>query len=87
MNYDLTMGDNFSDAMNKQGNAFPRLLINMVKASEMTGELPEALDDMADYYTETDKTRKQMITAMIYPAIIFVIAVLCNSIHNGLCCS
>lgn len=75
MNYDLTMGDNFSDAMNKQGNAFPRLLINMVKASEMTGELPEALDDMADYYTETDKTRKQMITAMIYPAIIFVIAV------------
>jgi len=69
------MGDSFSEAMNKQGNAFPRLLINMVKASEMTGELPEALDDMSDYFTETDKTRKQMITAMVYPTIIFVVAV------------
>lgn len=75
MIYDLTMGDNFSDAMNKQGEAFPRLLINMVKASEMTGELPEALDDMADYFTETDKTRKQMVTAMTYPAIILFIAI------------
>lgn len=73
--YDLTMGENFSDALSKQGNAFPKLLINMIKASEMTGELPEALDDMADYYTETDKTRKQMITAMMYPSIIFIISI------------
>jgi len=72
--YDLSMGDSFSQAMDKQGEAFPRLFINMVKASEMTGELPEVLDDMADYFTETDKTRKQMITAMTYPSIIFVLA-------------
>lgn len=72
--YDLSMGDSLSQAMDKQGDAFPRLFINMVKASEMTGELPEVLDDMADYFTETDKTRKQMITAMTYPTIIFVLA-------------
>lgn len=75
MIYDLTMGESFSSALEKQGNAFPRLLINMVKASEMTGELPEALDDMADYYTETEKTKKQMISAMMYPSIVFVVAV------------
>ena len=75
MIYDLTMGDNFSTAMDKQGDAFPRLFINMVKSSEMTGELPEVLDDMSEYFTETDKTRKQMITAMTYPAIIFVLAI------------
>ncbi len=75
MIYDLSTGDNFSDAMIKQGNAFPRLLINMIKASEMTGELPEALDDMADYYTETEKTRKQMITALIYPTMVFIVAI------------
>ena len=75
MIYDLSTGDNFSSAMDKQGAAFPRLLINMVKTSEMTGELPEVLDDMSDYYTETDKTRKQMITAMTYPTIIFILAI------------
>lgn len=75
MIYDLTMGDNFSDAMGKQGESFPKILVNMVKASEMTGELPETLDDMAEYFTESDKTRKQMITAMTYPTIIFVLAI------------
>ena len=75
MIYDLTMGESFSDCMSKQGEAFPRLLINMIKASEMTGELPEALDDMANYFTEADKTRKQMITALMYPSIVFVLAI------------
>ncbi len=73
--YDLTMGDSLSEAMVKQGDSFPRILINMVKASEMTGQLPEVLDDMSDYFTEIDKTRKQMVTVMMYPALIFVVAV------------
>lgn len=73
--YNLTMGDNFSDALSKQGTTFPKLLINMVKTAEMTGELPEALDDMAAYYTETEKTRKQMVTAMMYPMIVLFISV------------
>lgn len=73
--YELSMGASLSDAMDKQGVAFPKLLINMVKVSEMTGELPETLDDMAEYYTEIDRTRKQMITALTYPAIIFVVAI------------
>lgn len=72
--YDLTMGEAFSTSLEKQGNAFPKLLINMIKTSEMTGELPEALDDMADYYTEADKTRKQMVTAMMYPSMVFLFA-------------
>ena len=72
--YDLTTGENFSDALLKQNVAFPRLLINMVKTAEMTGELPEVLDDMANYYTETERTRKQMITALTYPSIVFVFA-------------
>ena len=60
--------------LSRQQKAFPKLLVNMVKSSEMTGELPEVLDDMAEYYTEMDRTRKQMITAMMYPAIVFVLS-------------
>ncbi len=73
--YDLSTGQSFSEALSKQDEAFPRLLINMVKASEMTGELPEALDDMDEYYTETEATRKAMVSAMMYPVIIFIIAI------------
>ena len=69
------MGTSLSEAMNKQGVAFPKLLINMVKTAEMTGELPEVLDDMVEYYSEMEQTRKQMITALTYPSLVFVFAV------------
>ena len=73
--YELTIGENLSSAMEKQNVAFPKLLINMVKTAEMTGSLPEVLDDMSEYYTEMEATRKQMITAMTYPAIVFFFAI------------
>ena len=73
--YDLSMGESFSKTLENRGETFPSLFVTMIKTSEMTGELPEVLDDMADYYTETEKTRKQMITAMMYPSIVFVFAI------------
>ena len=75
MIYELTMGESFSSAMEKQGKAFPKLLINMVKTSEMTGELPEVLDDMSEYFSQADETKKQMISALTYPSIVFVFAI------------
>lgn len=73
--YHLTKGEDFSVALEKQGKMFPGLLINMIKAAEASGTLEETLDDMASYYTEIDKTRKQMISAIMYPAIISVFAI------------
>lgn len=72
--YELTMGESFSDALEKQGNVFPSLLVNMIKAAEATGELEETLSEMADYYREVEKTRKQMVSAMTYPLVILVFA-------------
>lgn len=73
--YNLTLGESFSSALEKQKNSFPALLISMVKAAEATGELEETLDDLAAYYTELDNTRKAMINAMSYPAIISVFSI------------
>lgn len=73
--YSLTMGDSFSTALAKQPETFPKLLINMVKTAEMTGQLPETLDDMAEYYDSIEKTKKQLVNAMMYPSIVFVFAI------------
>ncbi len=73
--YELVVGCSFSVALERQGNAFPRLLINMIKTSEMTGDLAGTLDEMADYYTETERARKQMMSALIYPAVILTVAI------------
>lgn len=72
--YELLKGENLSDAMMAQGETYPKLLINMVKTAEMTGDLPSILDDMADYYTSMERTKKQMISAMIYPSVVLVLA-------------
>ena len=72
--YELLRGESLSDAMMKQENIYPKLLINMVKTAEMTGDLPSILDDMADYYTAMDQTRKQMKSAMTYPLVVLSIA-------------
>ncbi len=74
MLYDLTMGESLSTALDRQGGTFPRLLINMVKAAELTGELPDTLDRMAQYFTDMHKTKQQMITALTYPAILFTLS-------------
>ena len=79
MMYDLTMGDSFSKAMENQGNSFPPILINMVKSSELTGELPEALDDMAEYFTQTEEAKKEMISAMTYPCIVLLLAIVVSA--------
>ncbi len=74
--YDLSMGDVLSVAMEKRKDAFPKLLINMIKTAEMTGNLPETLDDMVDYYTESESTKRQMKSAMMYPAVVTVFAII-----------
>ena len=73
--YELLKGEDLSEAMVNQGDTFPKLLINMIETAEMTGDLPSVLDDMADYYTSMDKTRKQMISAMTYPVVVLTIAI------------
>lgn len=72
--YELLKGESFSMALANQGKVFPPLLINMVKTSEMTGDLPSILDDMAEYYTSMNQTRKQMKSAMTYPIVVLCIA-------------
>ena len=74
--YELTMGTTLSEAMLRCGNnVFPKLLINMIKTAEMTGNLPEVLDEQVEYYSSTEKSRKEMINAMMYPIFVFIFAI------------
>lgn len=77
--YYLTMGEPFSEALANQTGAFPPLVINMIKAAEAAGNLDETLDDLGHYYEEVDATRKQMLSAISYPALVglFSIVIIC----------
>lgn len=72
--FELNKGTSFSDCLAKQGKVFPKMLINMLKTSEMTGDLTGVLDDMAAYYKQQDSNRKEIINAMTYPSVLLVFA-------------
>ena len=73
--FEINTGVSFSDALAHQGDVFPKLLINMIRTSELTGNLTEVLDDMTEYYKRSDSNRKQIISAMTYPSIVFIFSI------------
>ncbi len=76
ISYELTLGESFSNAMERQGDMFPALLINMIKAAEASGTLIQTLEEMAQYYTDIHTTKKQMVSAITYPVTILIFAVI-----------
>ena len=73
--YELTTGQTFSEALARQGSAFPALLVNMIKSSEMTGNVEKTLDEMSAYYQEIEDTKKAIIGAIAYPAVVMIFAI------------
>ena len=68
-------GLRLSDAMARQGKAFPALYRAMVAAGEGTGALPDILERLADLLEREQQVRGKLITALVYPASLAVVAV------------
>ncbi|MEZ0470483.1 type II secretion system inner membrane protein GspF [Luteimonas salinilitoris] len=64
----LVEGFRLSEAMARQGNAFPPLYRAMVAAGEGTGALPEILERLADLLERQQQVRSRLTTALVYPA-------------------
>ena len=68
-------GLRLSDAMARQGKAFPPLYRAMVAAGEGTGALPDILERLAELLEREQQVRGKLITALVYPASLAVVAV------------
>ncbi|MBQ9094831.1 MAG: type II secretion system F family protein [Akkermansia sp.] len=68
-------GSTFSEALSAYPKLFNRLFVNMVKAGEIGGVLEVVLRRLAEYQEKANKLRSKVVSAMVYPTIILVIAV------------
>ncbi|MGO8766725.1 MAG: type II secretion system F family protein [Limisphaerales bacterium] len=68
-------GESFSEALQKHPKAFNRLYIAMVAAGEKGGLLAEILARLATYLESTEKIRKKVKSAMMYPIGVIVVAI------------
>lgn len=72
----LYEGMTFSRALELYPQAFPPLYVASARASERTGDLPEALTRFMTYQAQMDLVRKKLIGASIYPVLLLVIGLL-----------
>jgi type IV pilus assembly protein PilC len=69
-------GDSFSEALQKHPKAFSRLYVCMVAAGEKGGLLAEILARLAVYLENTARLRKKVKSAMMYPTVVTIVAIL-----------
>src|SRR5918912_391029 len=67
---DVEAGISLSDALRKHPDIFNDLYIAMVEAGELGGILEETLQRVADQLEKDDSLRRQVKSAMMYPALI-----------------
>ena len=67
-------GATLADAIESQG-AFNRFYINLLRAGEAGGALEVVLERLAEHMEQSKEVRDAMLSALIYPAILIVVAV------------
>ncbi|MEZ5449875.1 MAG: type II secretion system F family protein [Thiolinea sp.] len=67
-------GVHFADALEDSGQ-FSRFYVNMVRAGEASGSIDDALGRLVEYMLRAKELRGTVISALIYPAILFVVAI------------
>jgi type IV pilus assembly protein PilC len=68
-------GESFSEALTRHPKAFNRLYVSMVSAGEKGGLLAEIMARLATYLENTERLRKKVKTALMYPTAVTIVAI------------
>ena len=64
-----------SEALEERHGVFSRFYINMVRAGEIGGSLDQTLARMAEYLERSKELKDNVVSALIYPALLVVLAI------------
>lgn len=71
---EVLAGNSVARALAAFPGTFPELYRTLVAAGETSGQLPRVLARLADYLEERAQLASRLVLALIYPAIVFVVA-------------
>jgi len=72
---DVEGGSTLSGSLAKHPRVFDKLYVNIVKAGEISGALDIILQRLADFREKTERLIRKIISAMIYPTVVMVVAI------------
>ena len=73
---DVRGGAALSDALGKRADRFPPSYVSMVRAGEIGGALPVVFERLATYMESAHASRENLRSALIYPILLLVMAIL-----------
>jgi len=79
----LRGGETFAGAASQHPKVFPPYYLGILRSAELTGNLDIVLDQLADYIEREVEARRKIISALMYPAIVFGFAILAVVIITG----
>ena len=68
-------GSSLAEAMAQEEGAFPSVCVSMVRAGEEGGALRPVLARVAEFLVRSEAIRQKVISALIYPAILMLVAI------------
>lgn len=71
---DLEAGNSLSAAFRKHPKVFPSLMVGMVEAGELSGDMAGSMNQVAINYEKSAKLRSKVISALTYPVIVLALA-------------
>ncbi len=72
----LHQGRTLSQSMHDLPDVFPALFVSTVRATERTGDLPDALRRYIAYQSQLEVVRKKIVSASIYPVLLMAVGAL-----------
>jgi type II secretory pathway component PulF len=63
-----------SAALERYPRYFPPMYVNMLRAGELSGQLGEVLERLAQFAEREQQRRAQIVSAMVYPAVLLLVA-------------
>ena len=70
---EIIQGTSLSNALELFPDTFSNLYINLVRAGETGGHLPDALENLCVHYERIHDARSKVSSALIYPSIVLII--------------
>ncbi len=72
---DVEGGYTFQNALKKHRKVFSDFWVHLVETGEASGHLPLSLEQLSAYLEESANLRKKIVSAMVYPIILIIVAV------------
>jgi type II secretion system protein F len=67
-------GTALSQALEQHPRYFPPMVVNMLRAGELSGQLGQVLERLAQFAEREQERRAQIVSAMVYPSVLLFVA-------------